>query len=62
MGCNLGHDAFIAPTKEDVTLSWGSVRTLELTGFQIQAEALSRVLQAYERIAALVPQTTSLKG
>ena len=56
MGSNLGHGAFIAPTKEDVTLAWGGVRALELNGLGIYAEAASKVLQAYERIAALVPK------
>lgn len=56
MGSNLGHGAFIAPTKDEVTLAWGGVRALELNGFGIYAEAVSKVVQAYERIAALVPK------
>lgn len=56
MGSNLGHGAFIAPTKDDVTLAWGGVRALELNGLGIYAEAVSKVVQAYERIAALVPK------
>lgn len=59
MGSNLGHGAFIAPTTDDIILCWGSVITLERTGFQIQAEALSKVLQAYERIAQLIPYKES---
>ena len=56
MGSNLGHGAFVAPTKDEVTLAWGGVRALELNGLGIYAEAVSKVVQAYERIAALVPR------
>ena len=56
MGSNLGHGAFIAPTKDDVTLAWAGVRVLKLNGYEIYPEAISKVLQAYERIAALVPR------
>ena len=56
MGSILGLGAFIAPTKDEVTLAWGGVRSLELNGFEIYAEAVSKVVQAYERIAALVPK------
>ena len=56
MGSNLGHGAFIAPTKDDVTLCWKVVRELELNDQTTRAGALSRVLQAYERIGYLFPQ------
>ena len=38
------------PSNEDVTLAWGGVRALDLSGFHIYAAAVRKVFIDYERL------------